>query len=364
MSLGSIEKSVQDLFARIFPNEKTRNNYISRLNGMLAKVGAEGVLEVVRNPEAWYPKLQAAYPSLTTRRNLLTAILVLFREDAELSKMETERAKWKKWHEDLGRHEDARVRRSEPADKQIAKYTSFEEIEAKYAALKDAGPHKTRQDSLQYLLLSVIVHLRPKRADLGSVQIFHKDPNRTDINYVVVRPSAEGSSFLSMNIYKTSKHYKKIEEELPESLVKDIRVSVKRWPREYLFVKDAEKPRGGKEPMNNSTYSAFVQRTFEQLFGRSTGVSLLRHIYISEKLNLDNMTLEEQEEEARLMLHTSGLQRQYKWPKKVICPKLCGEYMEFKEGKGTRKGKSSKEHGTPTDEKRRRTLRAKRRPSS
>jgi hypothetical protein len=360
----SVEKEVLDLFTRVFPNEKTRNNYISRLNGMIHKVGASGVLEVVRNPEEWYPKLQAGYPSLTTRRNILTAILVLFREDTELKKLEEVRAKWKKWHEDLGRHEDARVRRSEPADKQIAKYTSFEEIEAKYAELKDHGPHKTRQDSLQYVLLSVIVHLRPKRADLGDVRLFKKDPNRTDINYIVLRSDA--SSFLSMNIYKTSKHYKKIEEELPEGLVRDIRVSVKRWPREYLFVKDAEKPQGGKEPMNNSTYSAFVQRTFEQLFGRGTGVSLLRHIYISEKLNLDNMTLEEQEEEARLMLHTSGLQRQYKWPKKVICPKLCGEYMEsVKKGPGTRKvSRHGVTHEKQADGTHRRTLRAKRQQSS
>lgn len=353
-----IEKEIEDLFARVFPNEKTRTNYISRLKGMLRTIEATAVMDVVKAPDIWYPKIQAGYPSFTTRKNIITAILVLFREHPDLVKEVELRAKWKKWHEDLSRHEDARVRRSEPAEKQIKQYTSFEEIEAKYAELREAGPHKTRPDSLQYLLLSIIVHLRPKRADLGNVQIFKKDPNRTDINYIVLRGPKEGSSFLSMNIYKTSKHYKKIEEELPEGLVRDLRVSVKRWPREYLFVKDAEKPRGGKEPMNNATYSAFVQRTFENLFGRSTGVSLLRHIYISEKLNFDNMTLEEQEEEARLMLHTSGLQRQYKWPKKVICPKLCGEYMATR---GTRK---VKERGTPTGGTRRLDRRANRRPSS
>ncbi len=337
-----VEKPVEELFQRVFSNEKTRDNYISRLNGMLQKVGAETVMEIVRAPDTWYPKLREAYPSLTTRKNILTAILVLFREDADLKGDESLKGQWKKWHEDLRRHEDARIRRSEPAEKQIAKYTSFEEIEAKYEELRNKGAHTTRQDSLQYVLLSVIVHLRPKRADLGAVEIFKTDPNRTDINYMVIRPAAEGSSFLSMNIYKTSKHYKKIEEELPEGLVRDIHTSLKRWPRKYLFVKDAEKERGGKEPMNNGTYSAFVQRTFEHLFGRGTGVSLLRHIYISEKLNFDNMTLEEQEEEARLMLHTSGLQRQYKWPKKTICPKLCANYVPKCKTGGTRRVKHAK----------------------
>jgi hypothetical protein len=79
--------------------------------------------------------------------------------------------------------------------------------------------------------------------------------------------------------------------------------------------------------MSNNTYSVFVKTTFEQLFGRGTGVSLLRHIYITEKLDFDDMTIEEQETEAKFMLHTSGLQRRYKWPKKVLCPKLCAAYI-------------------------------------
>jgi hypothetical protein len=91
--------------------------------------------------------------------------------------------------------------------------------------------------------------------------------------------------------------------------------------------------------MSNNTYSVFVKHTFEELFGRSTGVSLLRHIYITEKLDFDDMTIQEQEDEAKLMLHTSGLQRRYKWPKKVICPKLCAPYMKIDTTPKTRKFK-------------------------
>jgi hypothetical protein len=45
-------------------------------------------------------------------------------------------------------------------------------------------------------------------------------------------------------------------------------------------------------------------------------------------MDFDDTTLEEQEDVARLMLHTSGLQRKYKWPKKTICPKLCADYIK------------------------------------
>jgi hypothetical protein len=318
-----MEQRFVDILEKTYTNPKTRENYKTRLTTLMRKLDAPSLLEVLQNPDTYYPKLQAVYPSLTTRKNMLTPLLALIREDTELRTsmdMEEARTQWRKLHDDLHKHQDARIRRSEPADKQIAKYTSFEEIEAKYEELKKAGGHTTRRSSMHFVLLSILVHMRPKRADLGSVHIFvEQDPNRKDINYIVLRN--KGISFLAMNLYKTSKHYATVEEDLPDGLKRDIVRSLKRWPREYLFVKE------NMEAMSNNTYSHFVSTTFEDLFGRGTGVSLLRHIYISEKLDLDNMTLEEQEEEARYMLHTSGLQRQYKWPKKVLCPKLCSEYL-------------------------------------
>jgi hypothetical protein len=311
------------LLERVFTNEKTRKNYESRLRTLIKHMNATTLEEILIDPEKYYPAIRAHYESLTTRRNVLTAILVMFREDEVLRTKTDIAAKWRKLFEEITRHTEARAKRSEPEDKQIAKYTSFEEIESKYEEMKKFAPHSDRKKSFQFVLLSFIVYMRPKRADLGTIHIFkEKDPNRTDINYLVLRK--KGASFLAMNIYKTSKHYQTVEEDLPDGLRRDIIHSLKRWPRAYLFTKE------NGQPMSNNTYSHFVMNAFQEIFGRATGVSLLRHIYISEKLDLDNMTLEEQDEEAKLMLHTSGLQRRYKWPKKVICPKLCSAYLPDK----------------------------------
>jgi len=338
----NISKEMEDRFVKVldgaFPNLKTRENYKSRLNNLVKHMDTKSLLEILEAPDTFYPRMREQYTSITTRKNVLTAMLVLFREDAELKKGgEETRAKWRRLFDDLARHQEAKVKRSEPEDKQIEKYTSYEEIEAKYEEMKRTGGHTTLKESQRFVLLSILMHLRPKRADLGAVHIFKdNDPNRSDINYIVIRK--RGASFLAMNLYKTSKHYRKVEEDLPEGLTRDIVHSLKRWPRAFLFTKE------DGEPMSNNTYSKFVSHTFEELFGRATGVSLLRHIYISEKLDFDDMTMEEQDEEARLMLHTSGLQRRYKWPKKTICPKLCSDYMDktadagkAKTGKQTRK---------------------------
>jgi len=326
------------ILEKTYPNPKTRDNYLSRLRGMLGRIGNPSLTDVLHNPDVYYPNIKQAYTNITTRKNMLTVILALFREDEGLrASHATQHAQWKKLHDDLTKLQEAKIKRSEPEDKQVAKYTSFEEIEEKYEDMRKKAPHGTERASMQYVLLSILVHLRPKRADLGAVRVYTKDPRKTDENYIVMKDGL--TSYLVMNLYKTSKYYQTVEEDLPEGLVRDIKASLTRWPREYLFRTDEGKP------MSNNTYSVFVKTTFQGLFGRSTGVSLLRHIYITEKLNFDDMTLEEQDEEAKLMLHTSGLQRQYKWPKKVLCPKLCAPYIQThltrKKGKGDEsKGKS------------------------
>jgi len=329
-----------ELIEKEFKNPNTQKNYLNRLKTLEQKLNAT-IDDILKNPDTYYPKLQKLYTSISTRKNLLTVILALFRIDEALKTQEVAGKRWHALHTDLTRYEIAKVKRSEPSDKQIEKYTSYEEIESKYDEIKRRGPHETERASMQFLLISVLVHLRPKRADLGAIHIYRdKDPRKTDENYIVLR--AKGSSYLVMNLYKTSEYYQTVEEDLPEELVRDIETSLRRWPRDYLIRKD------DGEPMTNNTYSAFVKATFQQIFGRATGVSLLRHIYITEKLNYDNMTLEEQDHEAKLMLHTSGLQHQYKWPKKTICPKLCAAYI--KPTHRTRKIKRSKKSSKHPEE--------------
>jgi len=334
---------LNEILDKAFPNVKTRENYKSRLRGLTKTLEMPDPITILKAPDTYYPKLQTLYPSFSTRKNMLTLILVLFREDPTLKSENAEAAaKWKQYHDDLVRIQEAKVRRSEPEDKQVKQYTSYEEITEKYQDLKKKTPHTTFKSSQQYLLLSILVHLRPKRADLGAIKIYKEDdPRKTDINYIVLRTEG-GSSYLVMNLYKTSKYYQTVEEDLPDELVKDLRISLGRHPRDYVFTKT------DGTPMSNNTYSVFVKHTFEELFGRSTGVSLLRHIYITEKLDFDDMTIQEQEDEAKLMLHTSGLQRRYKWPKKVICPKLCAPYMKIDTTPKTRKFKRKLTSKKPT----------------
>ena len=55
------------------------------------------------------------------------------------------------------------------------------------------------------------------------------------------------------------------------------------------------------------------------MFGRTTGTSIVRHIYITEELDFNNLSIEEQGDIAKQMMHTKGLQAKYHWSKNKIC---------------------------------------------
>lgn len=319
-----MEDRFKQVIEKAYENEKTKMNYISRIIGLMRKIDADSLFTVLEDPVRWYPKIREAYPSIPTRRNLLTVFLALFTHDKELEEDvggADVQKKWRQYHDELGRYQKTQESKSEPSQKQVDKYTSFEEIETKYRDLGKKSPHESLKSSQQYLLLSVVLHLKPKRADLGSVKIYYdKNPNRTDENYIVLR--TRGSSYLVMNLYKTNKFYHTVEEDLPRELMDDLQTSLRRHPRDYLFVSSEEKP------MTNNTYAKFFQRVFFDLFGRSTGASLIRHGFISEKLDISNMSIAEQEDVAKKMGHSRLLQQAYRFVRPTLCPQVCKEYID------------------------------------
>ena len=59
---------------------------MSRIKTLKAKLDNATLHTILINPDTYYPMLQKQYPSLTTRKNLLTPILALYREDDSLAR--------------------------------------------------------------------------------------------------------------------------------------------------------------------------------------------------------------------------------------------------------------------------------------
>jgi hypothetical protein len=158
----------------------------------------------------------------------------------------------------------------------------------------------------RFILSSFYLNQVPKRAELGTVELIHKDDLDTKVdldrkNYLVY--GDEGKGMLYLNRYKTDKTHGCIKEELTKEFMDDLRVTLAKRPRRYLFV--SEDDDGEDVSMRNNTFSNYVIRTF------GIGVNDLRHIFISDEVaNANGRTRIEM---ARRMGHTIEEQIHYEW---------------------------------------------------
>ena len=305
--MGLSNSYIINILTKSVENEKTRHTYISRLQSLSTALH-KTMYDILKDPTLSYPQIQTAYEAESTRKSIVTVILAVYKhiDDLHIKKKKAHQ-QWKDIHEELRELETQHYKKNKPTDKQLDNYLSFQEIEDKYNALSKDNPHKTKKSSLEYLLLSITIHIRPKRADFGNVYICQspniKSPSK---NYILMNKS--NNSYLFLAEYKTAKTYDTIKEIIPELLYKDITESIKKHPRNYLFV-----DKSNKSYKKNESYSAYVIRVFESLFNRRVGVTMLRHIYVREKLDFNGMTQEELDKEATLMGHSAEVQRMYRW---------------------------------------------------
>lgn len=306
-----------------FQNETTRKNYVYRMNTLLRTCYVKSMQPIIESPDAFYHLIRDAYPNITTRKNLLTLILALFKYDKALSaEFPEQHQRWMKLHDDMDGLQTAKYNKNMPDMKQLAKYTPFEDIQLKYNELTKNGEnaHLTRQLSQYLVLLSIILNTPPKRADYGCMRIFYdKDPQLSTENYVVIQSSSSSGmgGYMVFTKYKTDKKHMRIDESMNAQLFRDITTSLRRWPRDHLFVTKSSKPFA-----SNNAFSKYVISAFKTLFGKDTGVTMLRHIFITEKVDMNLLSIEEKSEIAQQMMHTSGLQEKYKWNKNAVCSTL------------------------------------------
>lgn len=314
------DSTIVRIIENAYTKDTTRSNYLNRLTRLKEICDNKSYFNILSNPDTYYVSIRENYPNISTRKNVLTLILALFKNSEALrNDLVDQHKRWRKFHDDMDGFQEAKYKKNMPNPDQLAKYTPMEEIELRYKELKkESDPHETLQSSQTIVLLSIITSTPPKRSDYGSMAIYQeKDPNHTDENYLVIRSNPKHTSYMVFTKYKTSDEHRRIEQDIPKQTFKDIHDSLRRHPRDYLFMNRFNDPF-----KTNDAFSKFVIRTFKRLFDRNTGVTMLRHIFITEKLSWDEMNDEELDDVAHQMMHTTKLQRKYNWNKKAICDNL------------------------------------------
>lgn len=183
-----------------------------------------------------------------------------------------------------------------PTKKQQEGFIPFEEI----CQIRDALP----DGSYSRLLLSMYTLIKPVRSDFDNVRLYIEEPENNTGNYIVLGKINK----LFLNEYKTSNLYDENIIDLPKELVNQIKISLKKYPREYLFVDHTGSTYNSPNTFNKWA-NKLIKNTLDNPF---ITLTMLRHIYLSQpSLHLEEKTLKERKEIARQMCHSVETQKKY-----------------------------------------------------
>jgi hypothetical protein len=162
---------------------------------------------------------------------------------------------------------------------------------------------------LSYVVLSLYTDVPPRRnQDYMKMFVVPKwtEEMPTDKNYLDLGGGKTPTRMI-FNVYKTAKKHGQFIQAVPESLGTALNAYLNSHPNkpkartkvyEYPLLVDA----AGK----HLTALNAITRLLNKIFGRKVGSSLLRHIYLSSKYNIDEMKTD-----AIGMGHTVSEQRNY-----------------------------------------------------
>lgn len=204
--------------------------------------------------------------------------------------------KWKEVQKENWEPLSEHYSKNEPTENQKEKVMPFDEIVKIRESLE--------RGSFERLLLSFYTMMEPIRADYYSTEIIHEGQESKEENYLVLGVK---DARIVIRDFKTKNKHTIIENKLPEELVSELHISLTQYPRSYLFVSDDK-----KTPFTRKLFSNWACRTLTRVLKQQMTLTVLRHLYISEKIK-DKTPLDELKQIAKKMGHSRDMQRVYDW---------------------------------------------------
>jgi hypothetical protein len=168
------------------------------------------------------------------------------------------------------------------------------DIRQKYNELDDK--------SIEKLLIAFYIDVPPVRVDHYATEIIKFGEIPSQPNYIFF---SDSKAHLKITDFKTANIWKSIEYDLPPSLHNLLSISLKEFPRKYLFVSESG------NPFNRDSFSKWASLKLLGVFKKEFTLTMFRHIYISD---IDPSTSPEiLYEISRKMGHSLTQQILYRW---------------------------------------------------
>ena len=294
-------------------SESSLNLYIGKLKRFKTKDTFD--IKIFNNIDAIFTHLDE-YPNISTRKSILTAIVVALQAQPKPNKKLIE-----KYQESMMTYlnqENTVAFKQEKTDKQKDKWIEMndfvETINKAQQEIKEQKIMKKKElDNCEYQLLQDYIILRlyheyPLRNDMASLHVIDNEKKiEENKNYLVV---GDKEYKIILQQYKTAKRYGKKEYVLDQNLQRLVKKLLKYNDSGFLLL---NKNRKSKMSRNNLTLN--LNRIFLKYTGKKIGSSLLRHIQSSE-LNKNKPTLQQQQENEKNIqnkfLHSGMMNQLYR----------------------------------------------------
>lgn len=261
----------------------------------LRKLSEEGFADLSRDPESVVEFIHKKYDKYNTRKSYLSAILSTFEDKTKIPQIYKD-AILQEF--DLQKHKEKNQVLTPEQDKNYLSWKEVMKVQRDLENMKD----KSRPQWLAYLVVSLYSLTAPVRSDYGSMNV---DKRKRKTGNVFVNRSSR--PYFVFREYKTAGTYGEVEVPVPKPLMRVIHEWFEHlgYVPDYLLDKE----------YNNVVLSNYVRDVFHRYTGKSTGINLLRHAYITEYLP-KLKSIRAKEAVARKMLHSKDRQELYNLPDK------------------------------------------------
>lgn len=283
----------------------TKKCYASYLRKALSVTGERSISEVLAFPKEAIPKLQSAIHNRDTLRNTVTALIAAMQNTSMGRDHPSELAAWKEQLAVDVQHLSSQRESGQGTHKQQAAFVPWTQAQDVLRKLGERAP-----GSSDHILLGMFVAIPPRRpGDYYRVRLVAEDPADPADSPAWLNTS---TGRLRVNVYKTVRTYGPFVTTLPKVLLDSVRASVRRQPREYLFVQRNKKPFASA-----NSFDHFCVRALRRLFHDSMSVNVLRHAMCTH-IATQNLSLADWKRVAEQMGHSVETNLSYSFHKSPV----------------------------------------------
>jgi len=327
--MAHMDPMIQAILRADHLSEETRIGYSKRLALIATAARNKGLQMVLTlHPQKVLSWIFKSYTEVGTQRTMIVAVLAAYKLLNLKATKQASYAMYLEQYERLDAELRDRAKDNVPTERQRAGFVSYVELQK--------VRKKLTVGSKERLLLSFYGGcIPPLRNDLHAcaIQLLKCDDDeaakqallhQVTPNEILLPTDSNTAGVLILREFKTQdrNHPVLYTRSLGSELTKELRASLEKDPRSYLFTES-----NSSRPYTHSGFAMYARRTLHKLFGKPCTLTLLRHSYISHMLAYGQLTIRDREQLAAEMRQSPATQAQCQW----IEPKQAGRGRSVEE---------------------------------